>query len=347
MKFEPYIDKPALMETIRQAYGYPVSALAFVPEGMVGCHYIANCANGERYFTTLLMDNYLATLQTKRLDFTLALMSSLHERGLFTAQPAIYRTLDGNLKTNFQGQPLILYEYIEGGNLGKAWPYTPEVLTGLGRLTAKLHRLTGELGMDIPYVEQFRLPFEEALLASLAELEQVPDDDRPGKVELRDFILPRRKILSDLLARLHELGKTARALNPPLVLVHTDLTPHNILRTPQGELFIVDWEGVMLAPAEHDLFIFAGEGFPALLAAYCRAAREPRLHPELFAYYLHRRSLEDTTDFIISILHENTTAEKDHFELDLFISDYLSSWSFLEKSTEWAREQIQFADKLR
>jgi len=343
MKFEPVLDKPALMETIQQVYGVPVYALTFIPEGMVGCHYIANCADGKRIFVTLLTNNYLAILQTQRLDITLALINRLYEGGLFTAQPAVYHTLEGRMKADFQGQPLIIYEYIEGINLGGAWPYPPEVLTELGRLTAQLHGATADIGMDVPYFEQFHLPFEEPLLANLAELEQVPDDARPGKVELRKFILPRQEPLLGLLAHLHELGDTARDLNPPRVLVHTDMTPTNILRTPQGDLFIVDWEGVMLAPAEHDLFIFAGEGFSTLLEAYCRAAGEPCLHPELFAYYFHRRNLEDITGFIISILHENTTAEEDRYELDLLNSDCLSSWPFLEKSLEWAAEQIRAA----
>jgi hypothetical protein len=121
MKFEPSLDKPALMKTIQQVYGYPVSALTFVPEGMVGCHYIADCNDGKRSFVTVLGNNYLATLQTRRLDFTLTLTSSLYERGLFKAQPAVCRTLDGLLKADFQGQPLIIYDYIEGGNLGEAW----------------------------------------------------------------------------------------------------------------------------------------------------------------------------------------------------------------------------------
>ena len=343
MKFEPTLDKPTLMETIRQVYGWRISALTFVPEGMVGYHYIADCTDGKRYFITLLANNYLATLQSKRLDFTLAATSSLYERGLFTAQPFVCRTLDGRLKADFHGQPLILYEYIAGDNLGEAWPYPPEVLTSLGRLTAQLHRTTAEFGMDVPYVEQFRLPFEKLLLASLVELEQVPDGARPGKVELREFILPRREILLDLLARLHELGELARALNPPKVLVHTDMTPNNILRAPQGELFIVDWEGIMLAPAEHDLFIFAGEGFATLLAEYVRLIGKPCLHPELFAYYFHRRNLEDITDFIISILHENTNAEEDRFELNLLASDCISSWPFLKTSLEWAAQQIHAA----
>jgi aminoglycoside phosphotransferase (APT) family kinase protein len=331
------------MEAIRREYGYPVTTLTFVPEGMVGCHYVAGCKSGERTFVTVLMDGHMARLQAERLDFTLALMNDLYERGLFTAQPAVCRALDGRLKTGFQGMPLVVCEYIDGGNLGNAWPYPPEVLTGLGRLTAKLHRATAELDMDMPYVEQFRLPFEDALLTALADLERVPGDARPGLVELRDLVLPRREALLGLLARLHELGETARALNPPLVLVHTDMTPRNILRTPQGDLFIVDWEGVMLAPAEHDLFLFAGEGFSALLAEYVRFAGSPRLYPELFEYYFYRRNLEDFAGFLVSVMYESTTSAEDRYQIDLLEEDCLTSWPFLEKSWEWAREQLRAA----
>ena len=40
MKIEPLLDKPALIETIRQAYGYPVENLVFIPAGFVGQHYV-------------------------------------------------------------------------------------------------------------------------------------------------------------------------------------------------------------------------------------------------------------------------------------------------------------------
>jgi spectinomycin phosphotransferase len=343
MKFEPELDKPALMETIRRVYDFAVTSLRFIPEGMVGWHYHADRVDGKCLFVTVLPDKHVARLQARRLDFTLAVITSLYERGLFIAQPAVYRTLDGKLKADFQGQPLIIYEYIDGANLGEAWPYPPEVLTGLGRLTAQLHQATADIGMEVPYVEQFHLPFEETLLACLKELEQVPEDARPGILELCECILPRREELLGLLARTNELGEIAKALNPPLVLVHTDMTPHNILRSRQGKLFIVDWEGIMLAPAEHDLFIFAGEGFATILAEYIRSAGKPRLYPELFAYYFHRRNLEDITEFIICILQENTNAKEDRYELDLLISDCLSGWPFLKTSQEWAAQQIRNA----
>ena len=68
MKFEPALDKPALMDAIRQNYGYPVSSLSFVPEGMVGCHYLADCEDGQRHFVTLLLDSSMARLQIQRLE---------------------------------------------------------------------------------------------------------------------------------------------------------------------------------------------------------------------------------------------------------------------------------------
>jgi spectinomycin phosphotransferase len=341
MKFEAWLDKPGLMEFIWQAYGYRVTALTFLPEGLVGYHYIADCLDGKRLFVTLLGNNYLAMLEAGRLDFTLKAMNRLYECDLFTAQPAICKTREGNLKTYFLGQPLIIHEYIDGGNLGGSWPYPSDVLTVLGRLTAQLHNATEALGMEVPYVEEFLLPFEEPLFASLRELEKLPENSRPGKVKLRKFILPRKAALLHRLAHLHELGTIARRLNPPKVLVHTDMTPNNILRTPRGELFIVDWEGIMLAPAEYDLFIFAGEGFATLLAEYVRHAKTPSLHPELFAYYFHRRNLEDINGFLISILHENTSAEEDRFDLDLLTTTCVSDLPFLETSLEWAAEQIQ------
>ena len=343
MKFEPLLDKPALAETLRRAYGYPISTLTFCPKGMVGCHYIADCADGRRYFVTLLVDSHMGRNRIARLDFTLALTHSLYERGLFPFQPALHRTRSGALKADFGGQPLVVYDYIEGDDLWNPWPPPPNLLRQLGGLTACLHRATPDIGMKVPYVEQFHLPFEETFLRGLTEVEQVTDHARPGLVELRELILPQRELLLSLLERLHGLGATAQALHAPMVLVHTDLHGGNLIRMPQGELFVVDWEGAMLAPAEHDLFIFAGENFSILLAEYLREAKNPRLYPELFAYYFHRRLLEDVAEFLVSILHEDTTADEDRYQLDLLGQDCLSGLPFLETCTDWAREQIRIS----
>jgi spectinomycin phosphotransferase len=341
MKFEPPVDKPALMETIRQAYGYPVSLLTFFPEGTVGCHYIADCEDGQRNFVTLLNDGALATIQAERLDFILKLRSSLYERGLFTAQPALHRTLDGNLKAFFEGQPLTVSEFIDGSNIWDHWPPDPALGAELGRLAACLHNTTPGLGMEVPYVEQFTVPFESILHKSLADLDAGMLVKRPSQRTLRDLILPRRETLLRMLAHLHELGAAARQFNSPLVLVHTDMHGGNLIRTPMGKLIVVDWEGAMLAPAEFDLFIFMSNGFDSMLDEYLRAARSPRLYPELFAYYFYRRNLEDITYFLVSILYENTIDEQDQVDLDYLQQDCLVGWSSIETAIQHVRERLR------
>jgi spectinomycin phosphotransferase len=343
MKFEPAVNKPALMETIRQAYGYPVSSLTFFPEGTVGCHYIADCEDGQRCFVTLLTGGALATTQADRLDFILKLRSSLYERGLFTAQPALHRTLDGRLKADFAGQPLTVSEFVAGGNIWDHWPPDPALGAELGQLAARLHNTTPDLGMEVPYVEQFTLPFEPTLHRCLADLEAGTRVNRPGQRTLRDLILPRRKTLLDMLAHLLELGTVARQINPPLVLVHTDMHGGNLIRTPKGNLVVVDWEGVMLAPAEFDLFMFMSDGFDSMLDEYLRVATNPYLYPELFAYYFYRRNLEDITDFLFSILYENTIDEQDQVDLGYLQHDCLDGWSSIETAAQYVRERLRSA----
>lgn len=345
MKFEPAVDRSALIKTIRQAFGLPVSALTFFPEGTVGCHYIADCENEQQYFITLLTGGALATIQRERLDFILALRSDLYTGGLFTAQPAIHHTLDGKLKADFEGQPLTVSEYVAGGNLWDHWPPDPAFGAELGRLAARLHNATPGIKMQIPYVEKFTIPFESILQRSLADIVGGTNINRPGQQALRDLVLPRRETILSMLAHLHELGAASRQLNPPLVLVHTDMHGGNLIRTPSGELVVVDWEGLMLAPAEFDLFMFMSDGFEAMLEEYLRLARSPRLFPELFAFKLHHRNLEDIAYFLVSILYENTMDEQDQVDLGYLQHDCLDGWTSIESSVLLIQERLRPASE--
>jgi spectinomycin phosphotransferase len=144
-----------------------------------------------------------------------------------------------------------------------------------------------------------------------------------------------------MLAHLRELGTIAKQLNPPLVLVHTDMHGGNLIRTTKGELIVVDWEGIMLAPAEFDLFMFMSDGFDSMLAEYFRVARSPRLHPELFAYYFYRRNLEDIAYFFVSILYENTMDEQDQVDLGYLQHDCLNGWPSIESAVQHVRERLR------
>ena len=57
------------------------------------------------------------------------------------------------------------------------------------------------------------------------------------------------------------------------------------------------------------------------------------LEPGLFAFYFHRRNLEDLTDWIIRIMDENSSEEQDRDDLSGIQEDCLSWWDDLEAGT--------------
>ena len=73
-------------------------------------------------------------------------------------------------------------------------------------------------------------------------------------------------------------------------------------------LHLLDWNGALIGPPEHDLFMFAGTAFfPAdrfgwFLDRYEAAFRRVRLDAETFGFYFYRRTLEDLAGFVDSIV---------------------------------------------
>ncbi len=343
MQIEPVLDQLDLLETIRRAYDLPVCRLTFLPAGFVGCHYVATCEDGRQVFLALLGESRLARLSRASLDFTLPLLRRLYDRDLFRSLAPPLRTRDGALNVEIPGWTLIVYVYLPGNILKDDLPYSPDLLARLGRLTGRLHACASSLDMHIPVVETFELPFEAELLDSLADLEKVDRRSRGGQQALRELLLPREKTIHALLSRLHSLADSARARRPPLVLCHTDITPSNLIRTPAGELCLVDWEGAMLAPAEADLCLFTGEGFPLFLAGYVREAGDPHLEADLLAFYILRRNLADLADWLVTVLHENTTDEQDRSDLDGLRQDCLPLWSRFDDEVATVRRQLEAA----
>lgn len=108
----------------------------------------------------------------------------------------------------------------------------------------------------------------------------------------------------------------------------------------KGDLYIVDWEGAILAPPEHDLFFFLGDRFDLFLDNYESESGPVRLDSNIFGFYLYRRNLEDLVDWIIRILHENTNEEQDENDLEGIVDDCISGWPYLETTIKEAGEKL-------
>jgi spectinomycin phosphotransferase len=322
-----------LGEAVRQAFGVDISSLEYLPVGFVGAHFLASDPEGRRYFLTVYDGSRLAQISARRLPFTLAVIHHLQQSGQFTNLVVPLLTRQGKYWAEHDGRPVIVYPYVEGHLLAEEGA-SDEIRGELGRLVAQLHQAKMGPGIINPIREEFNFHFEAPLRQSLARLDTEVENMDRGRKALRNLILPHRGKIHDLLLSLHELAARVQRISPPFVICHTDLHPWNIIRTVDRKLVVIDWEGVCLAPAEYDLFMFAGHGFETFLMAYYEAGGRRNLSAEGFAYYFYRRNLEDLTDFILRILDEHGGDERDRKDLEGMQQDCLADWPYLETAVE-------------
>lgn len=329
-----------LLRTIADSYGINLLSLEHMPVGFVGVHFKGRDSGGSSYFLTVYDGSRLAQISVQRLPFTLAAVHHLQHSGQFTSLAAPLKTTRGRLWAEYEGLPVIVYPYLEGHLLAEEGDSSEPVQEELGRLVAKLHAAHIHPGIENPIREEFRFPFEEPLRRGMLDLQHIPDGAPAEKQALRDLLLPHTDKINSLLSRLHALAYVVRQAVRPYVICHTDLHPWNVIRALSGELVVVDWEGVCLAPPEYDLFIFTGPGFRPFLRAYYEAGGRRDLSAEAFAFYLYRRNLEDLADFIVRILDEDGGPERDRQDLQGIQQTCMAGWADLETAVERMWEEL-------
>jgi len=81
---------------------------------------------------------------------------------------------------------------------------------------------------------------------------------RPAERALYASWMAHRPAIQSTLAALERLAGELRGRTLPQIICHADLHPGNLLRDGAGQVFVIDWEDVMIAPKERD-FIFVNE----------------------------------------------------------------------------------------
>jgi hypothetical protein len=317
---------------VQEGYAIPVKTVEFLPVGMVGRHYRVESFTGERFFITLYDEARLARIAANKLFFTLPAVHHLYQSGRFTNLVPPLVSLEGELQIDLDGWPLIVYPYQDGHLLAEEMPFGNGVQRELGELVARLHTATPALDLlQKPLRETFTFPFEEPLRGGLSRLARLGQPLSPGQAVLRELLVPRHGEVLQLLDQLYAITSNLRENPPTFVICHTDIHPWNVFRDQDGRLVVVDWEGVCLAPPEHDLFIFTGEGFEFFLEAYTHARGQRKLRPETFSFYFYRRNLEDLADYIVRILDEDNGPEIDRADIE-GVEELIAGWGDLPTS---------------
>jgi spectinomycin phosphotransferase len=253
--------------------------------------------------------------------------------GLPVARPQPSRA--GGLWCWLEGLRVAVFEFIDGQPLSDRDLRVPEVAGQAARLVAEVHAATPALAVPIPFVETFEV-WAEGLRHCLAELEPGAGGAGGLRGEARALVWPQRGALLGMLERVQALGHAARLRPEQRVLCHGDLIGDNLLRDRAGRLWAVDWDGATLAPRELDLALFAGRGFERFLDDYEGDAEGHELDPDLVAFFVLRRNLDDLVDWLGGVLTGDRPDQQRRGDLD-GVGWCLSRWGALESRIEQTR----------
>jgi Ser/Thr protein kinase RdoA (MazF antagonist) len=317
MLIEPAVDRSSLVAAVHQYYGFTVASLEFVPVGWGTAGYALR-AGDSQYFLKLWPDRRKAAGALDRLPH----VQQLHSHGMRVPYPLATR---GNeLSVQLPSGVIALFPFLAGSS-PPDWPACPRsVLEEIGRTIGQLHSIP----LDLPFREEFAVKPREHL--------------RPyaGGEVLR----PYEGELAKQLDRLDELRALALPVPGPFVVTHTDLIGNNLLVDDDGQICVLDWDDVRLAPPEYDLSLLLhgvqpmdGSALSTVLGVY-----PPRpLRWELFAFFLLRRALDDFTARVV-VLSEGALTPSEIEDaregLDLWGAD---QWRHLDRLLALTRAALR------
>jgi Ser/Thr protein kinase RdoA (MazF antagonist) len=304
MRTETDLNKSSLLECLRDRYLLEVARLTFVPYGLDSWSYVATCHDGSRAFVKLSRRAPSTDATASELPLQAALAAGL------APVPRPMADREGGFLNALDGYEVQVLEYLEGRSLEDETVWPDELYARVAATVAAVHASTSAVRPLVERVEDYDLPFLRRFAATLTVLEAggvLPAGDDMTLARLREMVVPRARELRVAIGRLERLRDLARVRHSDEVLCHTDIWGSNLLLSDDGKLHLLDWNGALIGPPEHDLFMFAGTAFfPAdrfgwFLGRYEAAFRRVRLDAGTFGFYFYRRNLEDLAAFVGSI----------------------------------------------
>lgn len=284
----PYFDRQDFLRHVNQAYKAEFTDLIFHPVGEDSYGFIAK-GSGSAFIKL-----YTGTAQQALSESLVAAYALRHELDLpFVVAPLNSTT--GTVCTIYSRFSCAVFPWISGSYYfcpGENIP-SPEKI---GRIIARLHTAFTDEGDVRLRRETFTAPCTETIHQVLQAAEGFHSD--PIRLmSARLLVTYRSQIIDALNTHIHE-GRQLADKNSAWAFTHGDAHWANILNDAHGELFLIDWDDLSMAPPERDLAFFTGPDFQSVLASYIlETGHLPDLSAARFKYYFDRWTLSEIADF--------------------------------------------------
>ena len=160
---------------------------------------------------------------------------------------------------------MVVHPYVRGHRIGDDGAFArPDDRREVLDLLVALHAARA----SPPRADDFAVPLAADLIEAMGEI-AVPWRAGPYGTSARDLLATNAADLTALLGSYADLAARVSARPDRMVITHGEPHAANVLRTPRG-LVLVDWDTVLLAPPERDLWALT-EADPSIPAAYTAA----------------------------------------------------------------------------
>ncbi|MFP7277200.1 aminoglycoside phosphotransferase family protein [Bacillus paralicheniformis] len=225
---------------------------------------------------TALIDDYMPVLRW--LSDRTALSGKL---------PVPLLTTNGEYKCEDDDAVYVLYEYIAGETIGGR-PLGKGCEEKIASIIAELHRYDETIPVK---TERIKENYDISFLGEMKQwLDHLP-------CELAPLIQPYIGSIREMMEAALSLADDLKCSDRRLALCHTDIHGWNMMKTG-GELILIDWEGLKLAPVEADLMFFANQPYvQEFLRVYRETHKGFEIDQNALRFYQIRRRLEDIWEF--------------------------------------------------
>ena len=288
-----------LVAALLENWGLTTASIEYRPVGWGSHHWMAREANGTRWFVTVddLAPKGPGTAASNDAAFTrlraaLTTAGALPELGLcFVVAPAPTVAQESVIRLSARFA-LALYRYVEGESYSWGTPQPPSRRRDLFDLIVRLHALPQGPALQANE-ENYAVP-QRQILESAFEPSVGGWDRGPFARRTQAILADNTSAIRNLLDRFDGLVTDRWDRPAPMVLTHGEPHAGNTMLTPAG-LVLIDWETVLWAPPERDLWILESDS-ETLRSDYAAATgRTP--NPSLLDLYRIRWDLADLTAY--------------------------------------------------
>lgn len=309
-----------LIDQVRDDFGIELTSLSPVAGGAdtAAAVWRATAADGASY-----------AMKLSHADMTAGLLATAHlatraVRGV----PAPLCARSGQLWSAHDGAQLALTPWV-AGRRGIEHGMDADGWRCFGAVMAAVHSVDvpSRLGAALP-VEDYvpvALPAVRALAARLRDgsvsrsADVGGDADDLTRAVIADWLAAADRIAT-LGERAETLGRDLRRRQVPNVLSHGDAHTGNLMIDEDGQVWLVDWDGVALAPRERDLmFVIGGVLADAPVSQqqmswFFDGYGPTDVDPMLLSYYRCGRALEDVGGWSAVVLDDRGYPPADRAE---------------------------------